>query len=56
MSLFYTIEVRLNVFTFCGMASKELRAISYQFTPTFFTSHERSKTSETRMHYAMCWA
>jgi hypothetical protein len=21
----------------------------------FFTSHKRSNTSETRMHYTMCW-
>jgi len=33
----------------------EYEAISYQFTPTFFTSHKPSKISETRMHYAMCW-
>ena len=30
-------------------------AKAYQFTLTFFTSHKRSKTSETRMHYTMCW-
>jgi hypothetical protein len=35
---------------------REFEAISYQFTPTFFTSHKRPKTSETRMHYTMCVA
>jgi hypothetical protein len=33
---------------------REFEAISYQFTPTFFTSQKRSNTSETRMHYTMC--
>lgn len=33
---------------------RDYEAISYQFTPNFFTSHKRSKTSETRMHYTMC--
>jgi hypothetical protein len=33
---------------------RDYEAISYQFTPAFFTSHEPSKTSETRMHYTMC--
>ena len=33
----------------------DYEAISYQFTPTFFTRHKRSQTSETRMHYTMCW-
>jgi hypothetical protein len=32
-----------------------IKAVSYQFTPTFFTSHKRPKTSETRMHYTMCY-
>jgi len=35
---------------------RDYEAISYQFTPTFFTCHKRSKTAETRMHYTMCWA
>ena len=34
---------------------RDYEAISYQFTPTFFTSHKRSQISETRMHYTMCW-
>ena len=29
---------------------------TYQFTPTLFTSHKRSQTSETSMHYTMCCA
>jgi hypothetical protein len=33
---------------------RDFEALSYQFTPTFFTSHKRSKTAETRMHYTMC--
>ena len=33
---------------------RDYEAISYQFTPTFFTSHKRSQTAETRMHYTMC--
>ncbi|MPN04924.1 hypothetical protein SDC9_152172 [bioreactor metagenome] len=33
---------------------REYEAISYQFTPTFFTSCKRSQTFETRMHYTMC--
>ena len=33
---------------------RDYAAISYQFTPTFFTSFEPSKTSETRMHYTHC--
>jgi hypothetical protein len=28
---------------------------TYQVTPTFFTWHKRSKTTETRMHYTMCY-
>jgi hypothetical protein len=35
---------------------RDNEAISYQFTPTFFTSHKCSQTSETRMHYTMCCA
>jgi len=34
---------------------QDYEAISYQFTPTFFTSHKRSHTSKTRIHYTMCW-
>jgi hypothetical protein len=34
---------------------RDYEAISYQFTPTFFTSHKPSKTPETRMHYTMCY-
>ena len=34
---------------------RDYEAISYQFTPTFFTSRKPSKTSETRMHYTMCY-
>ncbi|MFW5804726.1 MAG: hypothetical protein ACOCWG_05805, partial [bacterium] len=34
---------------------RDYEAISYQVTPTFFTSHKPSKTTETRMHYTMCW-
>ncbi len=30
---------------------RDCEAISYQFTPTFFTSHKPSQTAETRMHY-----
>ena len=37
------------------MCRKGLRSISYQFTPTFFTSHKPSKTDETRMHNTMCY-
>ena len=33
---------------------RDYEAISYQFTPAFFTSHKRSKTAETRMHYTIC--
>jgi len=33
---------------------RDCEAKTYQFTPTFFTSHKRPKTSETRMHYTMC--
>ena len=33
---------------------RDYEAISYQFTPTFFTSHKRQNTPETRMHYTMC--
>jgi len=33
---------------------RDFEAISYQFTLTFFTSHEPWQTSETRMHYTMC--
>ena len=33
---------------------RDYEAISYQFIPTFFTSHKRSQTVETRMHYTMC--
>ena len=32
---------------------RDYEAISYQFTPTFFKSHEPLKTSETRMHYTV---
>ena len=35
---------------------RDYGAISYQFTPTFFTRHKPSKTDETRMHYTMCCA
>lgn len=34
---------------------REYEAISYQFIQTFFTSHKRSYTTKTRMHYTMCW-
>lgn len=34
---------------------RDYEAISYQFIPTFFTSHKPSKTTETRMHYTMCY-
>ncbi len=34
---------------------RDYEAKTYQFTPTFFTSHKPSKTSETRMHYTMCY-
>ncbi|HQP14298.1 MAG TPA: hypothetical protein PLN58_06380, partial [Bacilli bacterium] len=34
---------------------RDYEAISYQFTPTFFTSRKRPKTSEIRMHYTMCY-
>jgi len=34
---------------------RDYEAISYQFTLTIFTSHKPSQTSETRMHYTMCW-
>ena len=35
---------------------RDYEAISYQVTPTFFTSHKRPKTAETRMHYTICCA
>lgn len=41
--------------TFYDMVVRDYGAISYQFTPTFFTSHEPSQITETRMHYTMCW-
>jgi hypothetical protein len=34
---------------------RDYEAKTYQFTPTFFTSHQHSKTAETRMHYTMCY-
>jgi len=33
---------------------RDYEAISYQFTPTAFTSHKRLQITETRMHYTMC--
>jgi len=33
---------------------RDYEAISYQITPTFFTSYKCSQTTETRMHYTMC--
>ncbi len=33
---------------------RDYEAISYQYTLTIFTSHKRSQTTETRMHYTMC--
>lgn len=35
---------------------RDYEANSCQDTPTYFTSHKRSKTSETRMHYTHCCA
>ena len=32
---------------------RDYEAKTFQFTSTFFTSQEPSKTSETRMHYTM---
>jgi hypothetical protein len=34
---------------------RDYEAKTYQFTMTFFTSHKASQTSETRMHYTMCY-
>jgi len=34
---------------------RDFEAVFYQFTPTFFTRHKPSQTSETRMQYTMCW-
>ena len=34
---------------------RDYEAKTYQVTASFFTSHKRSNTSETRMHYTMCW-
>jgi len=34
---------------------RDFEAITYQFTPTFFSSHKRSKTSVTLMHSTMCY-
>jgi hypothetical protein len=33
---------------------RDFEVKTYQFTPTFFMSHKRSKPTETRMHYTMC--
>jgi hypothetical protein len=33
---------------------RDYEAKTYQFTPTYFTSHKRSQTAETRMHYTIC--
>jgi hypothetical protein len=34
---------------------RDYEAISYQFTLAFFTSHKHPQTSETCMHYTMCY-
>ena len=44
--------MRINVLWY-GVV-REFEAISYQFTLTFYTSHKRSQTTETRKHYTMC--
>ena len=51
---FHSQSYTLNVLWY-GVV-RDYEAISYQFTPTFFTSHKRSYTTETRMHYTMCCA
>ena len=50
----FRFSVKLSVYVLWYGVVREYEVASYQFTPTFFTSHKRSKTSEACMHFTMC--
>ena len=44
--------IQVNIGLWYGVV-RDWKLLSYQVTPTFYTSHIRSKTDETRMNYTM---